>query len=315
VIAASYQPSEAGTAAVRRDWPEGVELLAARETDLPAGDYQWQVTQMMATQDDAASFDAHPGFIVSILDPILVQTNEEETLRLTDGAGAVIFADDRVVVNGESDTDSDFLVIELVDLAEASSGDDSVPIGPVTVPAAEYTMALMNVPADFADQATLDAVMSDSLRPGVSIAHDDSGVPSQLDPATQYARWIIVLYPTGDGVPSPVSVPTTTGATPTVPSASPTTTATSTTAATPTFTPTTTPTVTPTYTPTYTPMVTPTFTPTDTPTVTATPTDTPTVTPSPTPTDTPTVTPTNTPTDTPTVTPTNTPTTEPTIAV
>jgi hypothetical protein len=222
----------------------------------------------------------------------------------------VLFEDDRVVVNGENSADTEFLVIELVELAQASPAEDSVPIGPLTVPAGEYTMALVNVPATIADQATIDTVMGDSLRPGVSIAHDDTGVPSQLDPATEYARWIVALYPTGSDAPGPVSLPTATRPTSTAPSASPTTTATSTAAATPTYTPTSTTAATPTYTPT----VTPTFTPTYPPTVSPTPTDTPTVTPTFTPTNTPTVTPTATPTNTPTVTPSPTPTNTPTEA-
>jgi hypothetical protein len=313
MLAASQQPDQQGTAAVRRNWPEGAELLAARELDLPAGEYEWRVSQLTASRTDAASFEANPGFVLSILDPILVQTNEEETLRLTDGAGAVLFDNDRVVVNGEGATSSsDVLIVELVGLSQPPSA-DSFPVGPLTVPAGSYTMVLVNLPADIANETTIEAVIRGSLRPGVSIAHDDSGIPAPVDPATQYARWIIALYPSGSR--GPVSAPTvvTAGSSPvssSTPAASPTATATATSPATPTYTPTWTPTVTPTFTPTWTPTVTPTPTDTPTATVTPTPTDTPTVTPTATPTSTPTNTPTSTPTDTP-VPPTNTPTSTP----
>jgi hypothetical protein len=312
VLGTSRQATEEGTAAANRSWPEGAELLAAHELTLSSGSYLWHITTRTITVDDEdeESFETGPGIVIASSGDLLVQLNEVDTLRLAEGAALTLHDEDRVLITGANDDPASYLVVELLDEAAAADReDDGNQVGPLTVPAGDYTLALVNLAAEFTDDATVQEVLSDALRPGVSIIHNEEGVPDQREPNEEYDFWIVALYPVatstptaeapatdaGPGAPQ-ATVVATTPAPPASPTAtltaSPTVTATSTATATATGmatnTPTSTPTVTPTVTPTATPTVTPTVTPTPTFTPTATPTDVPpTNTPEPTATSTP----------------------------
>jgi|GEM_PF-2943739 len=296
----SKQTEENRTAAAEMTWPEGATLLAGQELTLPGAEYQWHITTPTTAPDAPATFDSGHGVIVAITDPILVQINATDTLRLEGGAALVLHEGDRVIVDSAGDTPVKFLAIELLRSADAvARSDGGSQVGPLQVPDGAYTLALIDLDAAHTDDATVQQVLADALRPGVSIIHDETGIPDQRDTSQQYDLWIAALYPNGTAQPpqapvssgntgqSQASAAATTPAPPASPTATSTMTATATATtdpditATPTNTPTITPTATPTYTPTITPTATPTYTPTVTPTATATytPTVTPTIEP------------------------------------
>lgn len=304
-------PANDGTRASRMVWPEGVDLLAAVELNLPGGGYDWQITVLTLDETDTA-FNARNGILVTASGTALVQVNGRETLRVERNDALAMFEGDRWQLRSADGERATVLVAELLPEWAPRTDDDASIIGRLDVPAGDATMILVNLDKDRAVDTAQEEVMQDALRPGVSIRHDEAGIPDAPDPSTSYDRWVIALFAYGGGQPAPVPTqpPTTPQpiASPTNP-ATPTVTGTPTTAGTPTNTPTATDTPTPTNTPmeTYTPTPSPTSTDTPTPTPSPTPTDTPTPTPSPTPTNTPTPTPSPTPTDTPTPTPTNAP--------
>ncbi len=321
---AMRQTDEATTTALDRAWPPGVQLLAASELDLDGGDWEWRVLTREAPGERGDPLPTGPGILIAVQGALLAQVNGTDTLRLEAGSALLLQDGDDVEIMGAIGPDLVLPVFLLIDLHD-DEGDDAEGdrIGPMRLATGRHTLVLLNLPADEADEGTLDAVMTDAVRPGVSIMHGDEGIPETPDPAIVYDRWVVALHPSDD-VPAeapPVTqrVGSDAPIQPLLPDASPagspgnaatstgtpTSTSTNTPTATATGTPTNTPTATATGTPTDTPTATPTFTPTDTPTAT------PTFTPTSTPTNTPTATPTSTPTNTPTATPTNTPTVAP----
>lgn len=288
---------------LERTWPEGVELLAAQDLDLPAGEYQWQISTLTAPPEDAERLEVHPAILIAVSDAILVQINDVETIRLNSGAALPLQEDDEIVMTSAVDDPADYLLVELVNVDDVEPGDTENQVGPLTVPEGAFTMVLVNLPADATDTATAEEVIEEALRPGVLISHDDEGIPAEVVPGQEYDRWIVALYPSSDSAETPTPTPTKAPAQQSVPSR--------TTQPTATFTPTATATATATSTPTATATAIPTVTATSTATATATATATPTTMPTATATSTPTPTmvpPTNTPVPTPTtVPPTNTP--------
>lgn len=290
----NQQPDQDRTAAAGMTWPEGANLLAGQELTLPGAEYQWHITTPTTGPDATVAFDSGNGVIVAITDPILVQINTTDTLRLEAGAALTLHEHDHVVVDTAGDAPAKFLAIELLRTPDAAARTDGGnQVGPLQVPDGGYTLILVNLDAAHTDDPTVQQVLADALRPGVSIIHNDAGIPDQRDANQQYDLWITALYPNGAAAPpqapasggntgqSQASAAATTPAPPASPTATSTMTATSTTTATATATTDPNATATPTSTPTNTPTVTPTATPTNTPTVTptATPTNTPTVTP------------------------------------
>lgn len=315
------QQAEAPSA-FERTWPEGVELLAARELDLTAGEYQWRITRLTAPVEDAEALEVRPGVLVAVSGPILVQVNDVETIRLNTGAALPLDDNDEIVVLSADDEPVEYLVVDLMESADVESDDTQSLVGPLTVPEGEYAILLLNLPVDLTDDQAPGQAIEDALRPGILISYTDEGIPAEIVPGQEYDRWIVALYPSSgpaeaiqttevqDPLPSvipptpqPTATPTATATA--TPTATSTPTATATATSTPTATATATATVTPTATATvaatatYTPTATATATVTPTATATATATVTPTATMAPTPT--PTMIP---PTETPVPTPT-----------
>lgn len=287
VLGVERVPVNSGTEGSRMTWPEGADLLAALELDLTAGSWDWQVTTF-TLDGSAIAFAPESGIIVTAAGSALVQVNDRETMRLERNAALTMLRGDRWQIQAADDAGATVLVIELLPGGMARSGDDATVIGPLAVPGGKATLVLVNVDRDFASEATRDEVMRGALRPGVSIRHDETGIPATPEPDRTYDRWIIALLPHGE---QPVPVVTHPPTTP-MPVASPTIPAT------------------PTVTPTSPATPTATTAPAATPTPTITPTNTPTPTPTPIPTNTPTPTPTEVPptaADTPTPTPTEQP--------
>ncbi|HEV2072564.1 MAG TPA: hypothetical protein VGR29_02885 [Thermomicrobiales bacterium] len=281
---------------VEREWPEGVELLAAQELDLEAGEYQWQITTLTAPAENAEPLEVRHGVLIALNGAILVGFDDDEVIRLNTGAALPLQDEDEeaeIAVTSAGDAPVEFLVVELVNLDDVEPDDTENEVGPLTVPEGAFTLVLVNLPAAVTDDTTAEQVIEDALRPGVLISHTDEGIPAEIVAGQEYDRWIVALYPSTD---SPTATPTPTVAPPQQ-QAPPRTTL-------PTATSTPTATVTPTATATATTTPTATATSTPTATATATATSTPTMVP-----------PTNTPVPTPTPTmvpPTNTP--EPTAA-
>jgi len=281
-------PADNGTEASRMTWPEGATLLAAAELSLPAGSYDWQVTTLALTEDETA-FISGNGVLVTASGNALTQLNGRETIRLERNAALTMGEGDRWQLRAADDERATALAIELVSAGAAHPGDDVAFVGPLDVPGGNATMVLVDLDKDLAADSAPDEVMQGALRPGVSIRHDQTGVPVAPEPNQPYDRWIVALFPHGGGQSAPIATqPPTTP----LPATSPTMPATPTATApgTPTYTPTSTPTEpmpTATWTPTPTPtepMPTATWTPTPTPTE---PMPTATWTPTPTPTEVP----------------------------
>src|SRR5687768_5453371 len=78
-------------------WPDGVDLLAAQAISLPAGDYQWQITNLTALPDSGEPFEVHEGVLIAASGAVLVQINDVDTIRLNNGAALPVHEGDRVV--------------------------------------------------------------------------------------------------------------------------------------------------------------------------------------------------------------------------
>lgn len=286
-------------------WPEGVELLAAQVFELDEDDYQWRISLLTTEDEPEQAIETGRGVVIAVSGAMLVQRNEGEFVRLEAGAALLLQEDDEVSVTSVSDEPVEYLIIELLPFAEDNTVDESSLVGPLEVSAGGYAMVLLNLPADATNETAAEQVIDGALRPGVSIAYTEDGIPDRLESDEEYDRFILALYPPYvEPTPVPTTVaPTAVPARPTFVPAAPTTPATPTATATATATATNTPSPTATITPTATATNTPTVTPTAA--TTNTPSPTPTNVPSPTPTDTPTAVPTNTPVPTPL--PTNTP--------
>lgn len=305
------QQSQAPSAA-EMTWPEGVELLAAQALTLPSGEYQWQITTLTAPTQDAEPTDVHRGVLIAVNGAVLVEINQEDTIRLNSGAALILHENDSIVTTSAEDGEADFLMIELVTSEDAEPGETGSLVGPLEVPEGGFLMVLLNLPTDVNNDETAQQVIQGALRPGVSISHNGEGIPETVVSGEEYERWIVGLYPYADAngtvegpepggtsAESPALVTPPIQARPPAATSTPTPTAVATPAAT------TTPTPTAAASPTAT--MTPTATDTPTATVTATATATATATVTPTATSTPTMIP---PTPTPPPTPTMVPTVE-----
>lgn len=284
-----------GPSVLDLSWPEGVQLLAGQVVELDEDQYQWRVSMGQATGPTGEPNESGRGVVLGVTGAVMVEVDGVDATRLDAGDALLVHDEDEVSVANAADEPSDYLTIELLPFAEDNTTDAGNLVGPIDVDEGLYALVLLNLPADDTTGTTAEQVIDGALRPGVSIAYTEDGIPGQLDPNTDYDRWILALFPL-EVASTPVP-PTIAPAAPTAPPATPS-------QSTPTAPP---------ATPTMTPTVTPTATATVTPTadVSPTPTDTPTVTPSPTATDTPTATATATATPTE-VPPTNTPEPSPT---
>ncbi len=295
---------EDGPSVLDLSWPEGVELLAGQVVELEEDQYQWRVSIAQATGPAGEPNETGQGVVIGVTGAVLVEVDGTDVTRLDAGDALLLHDEAEISVANAADEPSGYMTIELLPFAEDNTTDAGNLVGPIDVDEGVYALVLLNLPADDTTGTTAEQVIDGALRPGVSIAYTEDGIPGQLDPNTDYDRWILALFPL-DVASTPVP-PTNAPAAPTAPPATPSQ-PTATTPATPTMTPTEAPTATatatvtptvdvsptPTYTPTATVTVTPTFTPTAT--VTVTPTYTPTATPTEVP-------PTNTPEPTPTPT-------------
>jgi hypothetical protein len=310
----SAQPDAPASSILELLWPNAVELLAGLELDLEDGQYEWVVTEHVATDQPGESLEAKPGVLLAVSGPIHVLVNDDVLVQLQAGAAIAMEEGDEIVVVSASAYEEEYLVIELVtsdDAERVVTGETVELVGPVRVEGGRHALVLLNMPVAVTIDLTADQVIEGAIRPAVSIAHIGNQIPASLSDAHNYDRWIVALFPLADAEPAgtpttapsppaPSAPPAPTQPRPTepaTPSATETPTATVTATATATATATSTATVTPTSTPTNTPTNTPTSTPTNTP---VPPTNTPTSTPTNTP-----VPPTNTPTFTPTATETS----------
>lgn len=292
------EDSEDSPSVLDLSWPEGVQLLAGQVVELDEDQYQWRVSIAQATGPAGEPNESGRGVVLGVTGAVMVEVDGADVTRLDAGDALLVHDEAEVGVANAADEPSDYLTIELLPFAEDNTTDAGNLVGPIDVDEGIYALVLLNLPADDTTGTTAEQVIDGALRPGVSIAYTEDGIPGQLDPNTEYDRWILALFPLE--VASTPEAPTIAPAPPTAPPATPS-------QSTPTMAAT--PTVTATVTPTATVTATATATLTPTADVSPTPTDTPTVTPSPTPTDTPTATATVTPTDVP---PTNTPEPSPT---
>jgi hypothetical protein len=218
-LGATQQSGPAPLSAAERSWPEGVELLAAQELDLAAGDYQWQNSTLAAPPEDGELLEVRPAILIAVSGELLVEVNDVETIRLKTGAALPLQDEDEIVVTSASDDPAEYLLVELVNLDDAEPDNTENQVGPLTVPEGAFTMVLVNISADVNDDATAQRVIEDALRPGVSIAHTNEGIPTGIFPDMEYDRWIVALYPTGEPVataelsdapeaPEPTALPT-----------------------------------------------------------------------------------------------------------
>lgn len=297
-LGVEHIPADDGTEASRMTWPDGADLLAAVELDLPAGGYDWQVTTLTLTQTDTA-FTSGNGIIVTASGAAIIQLNGRDTVRLERNSALTMANGDRWQARAADNDPAIVLVAELLPDWAPRSDDDVSIIGTLDVPGGAATMVLVNLDKDLASDDARDEVMRGALRPGISIRHDETGIPETSEPDQTYDRWVIALFAHGGeqivpivtgppSTPMPVASPTvpatppataTSPATPPVPTATMMPTDASTPAPSPTPSPTATATVTPTPSPTATATVTPTPSPTATATVTPTPSPTPTLAP------------------------------------
>lgn len=270
-------------------WPEGVELLAAQVFTLEEDEYQWRLALKTTETGPGRVEESGRGVIIAVTGTILVERNEEDFIRLESGAAMVLHEDDEIMVTGMGDDPADYLVIEFLPYAEDNTTDESNLVGPLEVSEGGYALVLLNLPADMTSEMAADQVIDGALRPGVSIAYTEEGIPERLEAGVEYDRWILALYPPADlstpvpptSAPPPPPAPTATQA----PAGTPASTPTATEAPTATATMTPTATATATMAPTATATATATTAPTATATATATATEVP-----PTPTFTPTAT-------------------------
>jgi hypothetical protein len=197
-LGAIQQSGSEPPSAAERAWPEGVELLAAQELDLPAGEYQWQNSTLAGPPRDGELLEVRPGLLIALNGAILVEVNDVETIRLQTGAALPLQDEDEIVVTSAGDAPVEYLVVELVSLTEVEPDDTENRVGPLTVPEGTFTMVLVNLPADVNDDATAQQVIESALRPGVSITHTDEGLPTEVVAGQEYDRWIVALYPSGE---------------------------------------------------------------------------------------------------------------------
>lgn len=199
IVLGTDEPAALGrTAASLRELPQGADLLAAQELTLTNDSFLWHVASEITPAEnvDAETIEVESGVIIASSGPILVQMNETDTIRLEAGASLTLHDKDSIIVTGAGDEPARYLVVEL--LSESDAGKrtgDGNQVGPLSVPDGEYTLALIHLDADHTDDATVQQVSSDSIRPGVSIIHDEDGVPEKRDPNTKYDLWIVALFP------------------------------------------------------------------------------------------------------------------------
>lgn len=297
----SQQPDTPMPSVTEMTWPEGAELLAAQVFTLDEDDYQWRISLLTAGDEPGQPTETGRGVVVAMTGTLLLHVNDEDFVRLDAGAALTLHEEDEFTATSVEGDPVEYLVIELLPFAEDNTTEESNLVGPIDVAAGGYALVLLNLPADMTTDMAAEQVIDGALRPGVSIAYTEDGLPERLEAEEDYDRFIVALYPpAGISTLTPVVVPPT--AVPTVPPPPTRVPVTPTTEASPTASATVPVAQTPI--PTNTPMPTATSAPTMTPTATATATLAPTPTATSTPTPVPTPVPTNTPEPTETPEPT-----------
>lgn len=219
----SAQPGAPASSILEMTWPNGVELLAGREMDLDEGQYEWVVTERVATDRPGDAVEVNPGVLLAVSGPIHVLLNGDSLVQLQAGAAMPIDEGDEIVVVSASAYDEDYLVIELLTSEDAErvvTGPTVDLVGPVRVLGGNHALMLMNLPVAVTIDLTPDQVIEGAIRPAVSIAHIGNQIPESLSDAHNYDRWIVALFPLADAAPD--ATPTVAPPQPTAPPAPPT---------------------------------------------------------------------------------------------
>lgn len=190
-------------------WPQGVEMLAAQVFTLEEGEVQWRVTTLEAAEEPGQSMETGRGVMVPVNGTLLVEVNGTDYVRLETGAALTFQSEDEIAVASATEAPVEYLMIELLPYADDNTTDESNLVGPVEVGDGGYALVLLNLPADMTTDMAAEQVIEGALRPGVSIAYTDEGIPDRLETDEDYHRFIAALYPAEDqATPVATSEPT-----------------------------------------------------------------------------------------------------------
>lgn len=173
--------------------PADIPIAGELTTDLDAGDYQWQTTNLTTSDRMDEPIEVHRGFLLSLDQSIIVIKAGAPSSAVAPGSNTVLAEGERIKPLASEDTPGTMVLVEFVLFSDLREGEAADQVLPVTLEAGTYTIALLditNLPEDGPDAGEL---IEQAAGPAFSIESRGEDDPDNIP----LVVWLASIFETG----------------------------------------------------------------------------------------------------------------------